>query len=415
MGLSRRTRVAIVATHPIQYYAPWFSSLAQVENLEIKVFYLWEGGTANSYDSGFGKNIQWDIPLLEGYDHGFVPNTAANPATTSFFGMRNPTLIKTLTDWEPDALLLMCYNFASVMNLILRWPRRRTPMIFRGDSHRLDDIPESLPLHKHVKHYFRDILIRRIFARMDALLYVGQANKRYFQRYATGPRLHCSPHAIDNDRFARTDEALREDVRRWRSELGIHPDERVILFAGKFVEKKRPLDLVEAFAKAGIPHSVLLMLGNGPLEGKARQRAAALAPATGATAAPRILFAPFQNQQAMPRAYAAADVFVLPSSHHETWGLAVNEAMCQALPCIVSDKVGCAEDLITDGETGWTFPAGNIDALCQCIREALADDDRRKHMGQAAKTNVTNHYNYQRATEGLLRALESVTPATTTD
>ena len=68
------TRLAIVSTHPIQYNAPAFRSLASNPDLEVHVFYEWEG--PGTLDPEFGQAVKWDVPLLDGYDHTFVPNAA---------------------------------------------------------------------------------------------------------------------------------------------------------------------------------------------------------------------------------------------------------------------------------------------------------------------------------------------------
>ena len=105
----------------------------------------------------------------------------------------------------------------------------------------------------------------------------------------------------------------------------------------------------------------------------------------------------------MPQTYAVADVFVLPS-FSETWGLAVNEAMCMSRGAIVSDHVGCARDLVIPGKTGLTFPAGDVLALSQALRAAFQDPVRLKSWGDRAAEHIRS-YSYEHATAGLLDAL----------
>ena len=110
----------------------------------------------------------------------------------------------------------------------------------------------------------------------------------------------------------------------------------------------------------------------------------------------------------MPARYLLGDVFVLPSEgRHETWGLAVNEAMHLARPCIVSDHVGCASDLIRPG-IGWVFPAGDQAALAATLRSALTlPRPELAARGQNASRHVT-HFSYEAATTGLTEALQSL-------
>src|SRR5262249_5607505 len=153
--------------------------------------------------------------------------------------------------------------------------------------------------------------------------------------------------------------------------------ERLILFAGKYEEKKRPLDLLRAFTDARLEGVSLLFVGSGELEEELRANAAGRR---------NIYFAAFQNQSRMPTVYAACDLFVLPSyGPSETWGLAVNEAMCMGRAVVVSDHVGCARDLVLPGETGLVFRAGDVNALAQSLRSAFSDPARLKLWGERAR------------------------------
>jgi len=182
-------------------------------------------------------------------------------------------------------------------------------------------------------------------------------------------------------------------------ELGIPSSDRVVLFAGKFEPKKRPHDLLRAFRRAHLERASLLFVGSGSEERSLRQAA---------TGDPKIFFAPFQNQSLMPRTYAAGDVFVLPSfGEGETWGLAVNEAMCLARPPIVSNHVGCAEDLVLNDRTGLVFPAGDVEQLANALCLALENDTRRDAWGREARALVAD-YSYEQATRGLREAMDAV-------
>ncbi len=87
MNAPRKTRLAIVSTHPIQYNVPVFQALAADKRLELRVLYGWCGASQIA-DPGFGQPIQWDIPLLEGYDFELVPNVAPDPGSHHFRGIK---------------------------------------------------------------------------------------------------------------------------------------------------------------------------------------------------------------------------------------------------------------------------------------------------------------------------------------
>jgi glycosyltransferase involved in cell wall biosynthesis len=384
-------RLAVITTHPIQYYAPWFRFIAETTNVHLKVFYLWDFGVAAHRDHEFGHAIRWDIPLLDGYEYEFVPNVSKRPGVDHFRGIRNPGLARAVRAFSPAAVLLLTYNFESVIRFVAGWPHD-IPLLFRGDSHRLE-------ARTGMSQAIKDALIRQLFRRFAACLYVGAANRRYFLEHGVeSSRLFFAPHAIDNQRFISQAKAARGEAMAWRAELGIPPAHRVVLFAGKLEPRKCPFDLFHAFVSAGLPRASLLFVGAGSLERPLREVSAGRSD---------IFFAPFQNQSLMPRTYAAADLYVLPSVH-DTWGLAVNEAMCVARPSVVSNLVGCAEDLVRTHETGIVFPARDVNRLRTALCDALDDDDRLRSWGQAAQRLVQN-YSYERATTGMLQALATVT------
>jgi glycosyltransferase involved in cell wall biosynthesis len=382
-------KLAIITTHPIQYNAPWFRQVAAQPGIDLKVFYLWDSGVTSRVDPGFKHAVTWDIPLLDGYAHEFVPNVSADPGTSHFMGLQNPTLSRRVRAFDPGAVLLLTYNYASTHRFLWTW--RSSPLLFRGDSHRL--VPRA-----GVKEWVRRAALSGMMRRYAAFLYVGGANRRYFLHHGVPePRLFFAPHAVDNARFLRERAVAESDAAAWKREIGIPEGHTVILFAGKFEAVKRVTDLIRAYREARLGRAALLLVGGGPLEAEVRREAAA---------DPTIFFAPFQNQTKMPRTWAAGDLVVL-CSQAESWGLAVNEAMCLARPIIVSTHVGCAEDLVHQGQNGLVFPTGDVSALARCLAEALADRARLRAWGQRS-LEIVSHYSYEQTTAGLQRALHSL-------
>lgn len=382
-------KLAIITSHPIQYYAPWFRHLAGTTDFSVKVFYLWDFGVNQQVDMGFKQPIRWDIPLLTGYDYEFVANVSSSPGTHHFWGLQNPSLLEKVRVYNPDAVLLMSYNYASLYDFLWRWNRRFAPLLFRGDSHRL--FPSS-----GVKEWARRKFISLIYQRLSACLYVGKANYAYFRDLGVpSQNLFFAPHAVDNARFFAHAAEANSKAMLWKQELGIPKNHSVILFAGKFEVKKRPTDLLQAFLQANLPQVSLLFVGAGALESELRSQAAH----------PHIYFAPFQNQALMPRTYAIADLVVLPSyGSEETWGLAINEAMSISRPVIASTHVGCAYDLIQPYRNGLIFPAGDVSALAACLKEGFSNRERLQMWGEESREIVAN-YSYTQTTHGLREAL----------
>jgi glycosyltransferase involved in cell wall biosynthesis len=381
-------RLAILTSHPIQYYAPWFRSMALDPDLDITVFYLWDFGIRPTHDPGFNQTFAWDIPLLDGYKHVFVPNTSPDPGTHHWGGLRNPGLKQAILDWNPDAVLTIGYAHESVFKWILQNRLARIPLLLKGDSHRL--VPDA-----SIKSQIKNILVSLFFKTFDAFLYCGQANREYFRhRGIKDNRLFFSPHAIDLDRFQTTSE-LRAEADSLRSNLGLTPEHKVVLFAGKFEVKKRPQDLLEAYLKCRDQNSRLLFAGSGPLEKELRSKAKGF---------PDILFLPIQNQSRMPALYLAADLFVLPScGPNETWGLAVQESLACGTPVVVSSHVGCHPDLVLGRNNGLVFEAGSVDSLSNALQKALCPGQLEKWILNCRKT--LDHFTYAEATLGLKGAL----------
>ena len=396
MSTPTARRLAVVLSHPTQYYSPWFRWLAEHTDVKLRVFYLWEFGVTAQVDPRFGTTVKWDVDLLSGYANEFVPNTSARPGTENFGGLRNPELLARLAAWQPEAVLLFGYAYASHLRTIL-WARlRRIPLIFRGDSHFLGRGAPALRTR---------VTLRLLYAQFAAFLPVGQANRDYFLTLGVRPqRLFFAPHSVNATHFDPEDPAHRSASLALRARLGLAPSTRVVLYAGKFVAAKQPRELLTAFLALQFTGTSLVFVGDG--EEKAALKALAATAPAGA-----VHFLPFANQSEMPATYLLADLFVLPScGHYETWGLAVNEAMHLGIPCLVSDRVGSQRDLVTDGETGWVFPADDFAALSQKLAlalQTLADPPTRARVLAAVARRIAG-YTYYQTSAGLLSALATL-------
>lgn len=368
-------KLAIITSHPIQYNAPLFRLLTERGRVQVKVFYTW-GQTKDGpvYDPDFGKAFQWDIPLLEGYEYQFIENLSKNPGAGHFGGIVNKHLIPAVAAWQPDAVLVYGWSFRSHLQL-LRYFKGKIPVLFRGDSNLLDE-PSGFSLKK----IMRRILLRWVYRYVDYCLYTGTANKAYYLCHGLNEQqLIFAPHAVDNDRFAIQDDERNAAAKNWRRELGIAEHELVFLFAGKLEPKKDPLTLLKAFQQLNVTETRLVFAGNGVLETELKIQAAA---------DERIIFLPFQNQQSMPILYRLGDIFVLPSrGPGETWGLAVNEAMACGRTVLVSDRCGCAVDLITE-KNGRVFQAGSVSDLMVQLQRMVQNRIVLQQAGAQAQQQI---------------------------
>jgi glycosyltransferase involved in cell wall biosynthesis len=368
-------RLAIVVTHPIQYYAPVFKALSSQTGIQVQVFYTWGKGSLKKYDPGFKREIEWDIPLLDGYDAVFLENASKNPGSSSFSGIINPGAIEEINRYDPHAILIYGWSWLSHLRII-RYFYNKKPVWFRGDSNLLDG-------SKGWKKMMRGAFLRWIYRHIDKAFYVGTANKLYFKRFGLKEeQLRFAPHAIDNSRFGTWNSGKAKAL---RNELGIPENGIVILFAGKLELKKDPAILLEAFFKVNNRNAYLLFAGNGVLENELKEKASA------SSKKDKIHFLDFQNQAQMPRLYQACQLFCLPSKGPgETWGLAVNEAMAAGKAVIVSDKVGCAMDLVKEGVNGSVFRAGSLEELANKLQNLVDNTDMLHKMGNRSLEIIQN-------------------------
>lgn len=351
--------LVIVTSHPIQYQAPLWRALAAT-GLKFEVWFLTPHAVKPSFDREFGRTFAWDADLLRGYPHRFLP-VKEGWQLNRFRGIRLSTDWKTLLrEAGATSLWLEGWRFSTLWRAAQAGRRLNLKMILRGETNDLE--ARSGP-----RAALRGILLRRYFALFDHFLCIGTANRRFYEKSGVRPdRLISAPYAVDNGHFSRQAAEARPARHEWRRQNGIPIDAVVPLFCGKMIAKKRPLDFVRA-AAAWQPRLQrplhLLFAGDGELQETVR-----------AEMMQRSLqgtFLGFCNQGAMPAVYAAADLLVLPSDHGETWGLVVNEAMAAGLPCAVSDRCGCAEDLVRTLDPRRVAACGDTNELAGAMAACL--------------------------------------------
>ncbi len=321
-----------------------------------------------------------------------MPNVSRDPGTQHFCGLDNPALTARLAAWQPTAVLLFGYNWLSHQRA-LWWARwHRVPLLLRGDSHLLGRGLPAWPVR---------LVLRFLFHQFAALTCVGAANRAYFRALGVpDSRIFFAPHSVNHEHFNPADPAAQLAAATLRTQLGLI-GKRVVLFAGKFLARKQPAELLRAFLAVASTNDALVFVGDGPA------RAGLIALANTRPDA-LVRFLPFANQSEMPACYLLADIFALPSRGcYETWGLAVNEAMHLGVPCLVSDLVGCQQDLVRAGETGWVFPADESAALAATLHAALQTSSGEMSRLRANVTAIIRGYTYEQTTAGLLQALAS--------
>jgi glycosyltransferase involved in cell wall biosynthesis len=389
-------RLAIVSTHPIQYHGPWFRRLASEPGLSIEVFFCHNATAQEQADAGFGVEFDWDVSLLEGYPYRFLQSVARQPGIGGFSGLDTPEIKDIIVRERFDAVMINGWHYKSAWQAMRACWQTGTPVMVRSDSH----LHTERPLLKRIaKRPFYSWFI----SRLDACLPVGKWSSDYFLHYGAGPeRVFIVPHVVDTDYFESQLQRLTPQRETLRAQWGLDPSAVVFLFAGKFIDKKRPLDFVQAVGEAAKSGSQVagLMVGDGPLRSACEE-------VVRNNQLP-IKFAGFLNQSQVSTAYVAAEALILPSDGGETWGLVVNEAMACGVPCFVSDKVGCGPDMVITGETGAVFSVGDTKALGALLSEFAANRKQMNWMrGQARKQ--AQKYTVSVAVDRIVQAVETVT------
>ena len=352
----------------MQYHAPLFKFLAGYGEYDLKVFYTIGKEDGASFDVGFGKKRSWNIDLLKGYKYEFLNNCAFENKLTSFFSIVNPGIIKKTAAYNPTLIIIFGWNYFSHLRMMMHY-KGRIPIIFRGDSTSIDD-SKANPL----KVLLRYTMLKWVYRHVDYVLSPGSAADTYFINSGVKKtQIIRTPHAVDNFRFAQFSANEYHQLNLLKERLNINPQHLVFLFAGKFIEKKNPLLLIQAFNKVALKHDNLrlVIVGDGILDSTIKNQISSLTDSI----ASRIHLFPFQDQHNIKLFYRLASVFVLPSKGPgETWGLAVNEALASGTPVLVSNRCGCAHDLVQEGINGYLFKSDDLidleSKMLLCCNEA---------------------------------------------
>jgi glycosyltransferase involved in cell wall biosynthesis len=400
----RRVRLAYLVSHPIQYQAPLLRRIALEPDIDLTVLFGSDFSVRGYRDEGFGVGVKWDVPLLDGYKHDFLPSLRDGNDVGVLMPL-NYGIVSRLRgrggEAAFDALWVHGYVTANSMHGMLAAKALGIPVLLRAESWLRDRGRSGLKL----------VLKQTFFAGLklmvDGVLPIGTMNAEYWRHYfGDDVPQFLMPYAVDNRYFARRAREARAERARLLAELGIEAARPVILFASKLQKRKHCDHLIEAYARLSHapgtePEPYLVIVGDG-------EERAALERQAAATGFSSIRFCGFRNQSELPRFFDLATVFVLPS-RHEPWGLIVNEVMNAARPVIVSDDVGSAADLIEDGVNGCIYPVGNVDELTDALRRVLDVPGAAAAMGQRAFERIQG-WGFEEDVAGLRRALAAVVP-----
>ncbi len=384
-------KITYVLSHPIQYISPLLQMLEADSSIQLKVCYFTDH-TIGGLDRQFGQKIKWDIPLLEGYDYHFVKNYSPQPAVSGrFFGLINPGIFSFLRKENPDFIIIHGWGYVSSFLTLLSAKIFGLPVLMRAESPQKQEVGKAKLLRAFKKNLFKFFCHK--------FLYIGQSNKEFYLAHSVKEsRLFFTPYSVDNRRFRNQYEQLKGQNTELRKKYNLKEDALVFLFVGKYIHKKRPMDLIRAFHQLNHPKAQLILVGEGAL----RSEMEAYIKGNNLNC---ITLTGFINQQEIAEYYTMADAFILPSGYGETWGLVVNEAMNFNLPLIVSELVGCTDDLVHEGQNGFTFPFGDVEQLKEKMEKMLSTETDLQKMGQLSG-QIIEKYSFENIIEGIKQAIQ---------
>jgi glycosyltransferase involved in cell wall biosynthesis len=373
----------------------------------FEVWYLSDHATRKSHDKEFGTSFAWDLDMLSGYPHRFL-KTPADVTPASFWKCRlDERLRDRLHASGARVLWIQGWQVAGYWQAVREAKAAGVKVWLRGES---NDLAPSTSTWKRI---VKRVLLGWFFKRVNTFLCIGRANRRLYESYGIkAARILQAPYCVDNERFQKQAESVRSQRAEVRKRWGIAADAFCVLFCGKFIPKKRPMDVVKAATSLmmdkRLPDVHLLFTGSGELGGELRASCLVEFDAEDPKSEtpnlksdlPPASFAGFMNQTQISEAYIAADCLVLPSDHGETWGLVVNEAMASGLPCVISDRCGSSEDL-GPRSPNQVFPMGDISALADRIHTLARNQPDRAliplllqdHSFQRSVQTVADAYN----------------------
>jgi glycosyltransferase involved in cell wall biosynthesis len=349
--------LVIVETHPVQYHAPVYRLVEEAYGIPVTVIYGSDFSVAGYRDKEFNASFSWDVDLTVGNDVRFL-SKAKEGGAQSFDEVSARGLSRMLEAAGGSAVLLTGYS--GWFNLAAFYAARKTgwPVLFRAET------SDHAVVRDSVKSSIRDWTLRRLYSLCARVLPIGSSSYAHYRRLGVPEeKMIFAPYCVNTAPF-QCEETDRKTLRTaTRAEIGLAENDIAVLFSGKLSERKGVHTLTAA-VKLLLPglraRVVLVFLGSGPEQ-------ALLEAHCGSEPGVRALFPGFRNQTCLSPWYHAADMLVLPSVRFETWGLVVNEALHHGVPCVVSDAVGCARDLIEDGRTGTMAAAGSPESLAAAI------------------------------------------------
>jgi glycosyltransferase involved in cell wall biosynthesis len=306
----RKLRLAYLVTHPIQYQAPLLRRIAAEPDIDLTAFFATDFSARSFKAHDFAQQISWDVPVLEGYRHEVLPRLDKGPPEgiepmLGFWSPLSHGIGKALDRGGFDALWVHGYARWHHWCAIAAAKRRGIKVMLRDEATPISAQRGAL------KTVAKRVFFAGLRGGVDAFLAIGTLNRRYYELNGVDPaRITLVPYAVDNAHFRKGALEAAEKRAAYRAELGLEAGRPILLSCGKLIERKRPLQLLEAFARVqsdpALRNPILVFAGDGPLRAEVEARAKSLPPGS-------VKVLGFVAQSLLPRAYDLCDAFILPS------------------------------------------------------------------------------------------------------
>ena len=333
-------KLAIITTHPIQYQIPLFKLLKN-KNIDANVFFASKQGIKSKFkDPEFLIRFKWEIEsnLLHGFK-SFFPKK--QKYRINDFRLAFEDLEMHIKNKKFDAILILGWNNLHYLKAIYYAKKYNIKIIFRCEN----NLEAKNSVLKKILKFF---ILKLLFRNFDYFLSIGKLNKNFYAFYKVDQkRIFDAPYFVNNNFFNK--KINKKKIQR-KFKLN---SKKIVLFVGKFIDRKRPYDFIElAKLNQNNKNILFLMIGDGILKKDCimhirKQKLK------------NIHIKGFVNQSELREIYKISHLLIQTSTY-ETWGLTINEAMASGIPVLCTLKCGAYHDLIKNKKTGMSYDVGNI-------------------------------------------------------
>lgn len=368
-------RLAVFQSHPTQNFAPLWQELAKDCDIAVSVFYYSRANVAPRFDPHYGQTMTYDIDLLSGYEHQFLPRRWPwrDPVSISGWAL-NDGISSAVAAGPWDAALVFGYSHLNNWTVARACRRQGVPLLYFSDSN-----IRTVQQHSGSRAVAKRFVVGKFFSSIDRFLSPSTSNTEYLRAFGAAPgRIRRFPFPVDIDRLRRSATGMSPQERQeLMHRYQLTPNDFVVAYLGKLYDGKRPRDLAKAVVATNDRGIKALFIGSGAAEVELTSYR------------DQVRLAGFVNQQDVAKVLSLAQLSVMPSAI-DAFGLNVTESLALGIPVLVSDRCGChgPDDVLQDGQNGFVYSCGNVTELSARIVELKHNLSLRREMSRRATSTV---------------------------